>query len=247
MRVVVAALCGLLVSVHPLLAADHRNLEEELPVRVEDAYPLEYRALEVQPFARYENRKGGVNQGIFTGRLEWGAVRNGQFSIQVPVVVGSGDKGESGDVRLGTLYNFNVEGVAVPAMSLAAEADLPTDGGSGVDTTIKGILTKGRGGHRFHLNFAYTFAGSPEAGERANRWFAGLGYDYPLNLDMLFVADVWAERGEHVGEGSTTVAEAGVRWMLTPYRLVAGGIGVGLGGSRSRPNVLATLGMQQSF
>ncbi len=66
-------------------AADHRKLEEGLPVRVQDAYPLEFRALEAQPHMRYEMLPEESQILVINGKLEWGAVRNGQLSLELPV------------------------------------------------------------------------------------------------------------------------------------------------------------------
>lgn len=232
----------------PALAADHRKLESGLPVRVEDAYPLELRALEVQPHVRYEMRPDDRHRFLVNGKVEWGAVRNGQLSLEVPFAIEVGDAVRVDAVEVEAFYNLNVETVALPALALAAAVDLPTSLVlRETDVSLKGILTKGLAGYRFHLNYAYTFFGAPDPAERANGWMLGLAADRLLTLDLVGVAAVWTERGRGAGEANLNAIEAGVRWMLTPSRLVALGAGVGFGGARDRPYVAATVGYQQSL
>lgn len=49
---VVISMCSVLP---PARAADHMNLDEGLPVTIEDAFPIPYRQREVQALGQYEN------------------------------------------------------------------------------------------------------------------------------------------------------------------------------------------------
>jgi hypothetical protein len=48
-------------------AADHSNLEQDFPTRVEDAYPIAYRAMEFQAAGAYEH---GGEHGRHAGEFE---------------------------------------------------------------------------------------------------------------------------------------------------------------------------------
>ena len=41
------------LSVAPVVASDHMNLEENLPTELEDAYPIKFRSREIQGIVRY--------------------------------------------------------------------------------------------------------------------------------------------------------------------------------------------------
>ena len=64
----------------PLRAADHTNLEEGLPTRVEDAYPIAYRAFEFQGLARYENLDAEEDDRLTLEELDgyWEEAKRGE-------------------------------------------------------------------------------------------------------------------------------------------------------------------------
>jgi hypothetical protein len=102
----------------PAQAADHVNLEEEIPVQVEDAYPIPCRGREFQGLLRYE-RTDDKDRFRFEPRLELGIAPNWQARLSAPFLLGSADKTGSGDVRLEAFYNFNMESLRLPAFALA--------------------------------------------------------------------------------------------------------------------------------
>ena len=168
-------LCG--ATAH---ASDHANLEEGLPVQVEDAYPTAYLNREFQLMGRYERTADGENQYVVEPRLEYGFARNWQARINVPLTLGGGDKRNSGDLGLEAFYNFNTESLQLPAFAVSARAILPTGrDSSGVDTEFKFIATKSLGYaeklQRVHLNLIYFANASRRADERANHYAAILG------------------------------------------------------------------------
>lgn len=55
-RGALAALLALCAG--PALAADHSNLEEGLPITIEDAYPIKENGLEVQSYFQYWSSAG---------------------------------------------------------------------------------------------------------------------------------------------------------------------------------------------
>jgi hypothetical protein len=81
-------------------AADHSNLEEGLPVQVEDAYPIAYRGQELQGLFRYDHLRHGQDRFVLDPRLEVGFPLNGQLKLAVPFLLGSADRTGSGDIGL---------------------------------------------------------------------------------------------------------------------------------------------------
>ena len=69
-------------------AADHRNLEENHPTRIEDAYPIAYRSLELQTRGGYDrNGKFGKDVGFAEFELKSGddlAEDSGEFGEEYP-------------------------------------------------------------------------------------------------------------------------------------------------------------------
>lgn len=246
---------GVLAAVAALFAAagaahaqtDHLNLEEGLPARVEDAYPTAFRNREFQAVPRYERTSDGSNQVLLLPTLELGLVRNAQLKLAVPVFVGGGDKTGSGDIRLDGLYNFNVEGLTLPAVALAARADIPSGRQRrGVDTELKLLATKSISNRldRLHFNAIYLRAGSPDLSERRDRYALVLGYSGRLGPDMMLVADVVREQERERGAESNLI-ELGLRRQLSPLTVLSAGGGVGLGDES--PEFRITVGLQHSL
>ena len=131
-------------SLTPIQAADHFNLEEGLPTAIEDAYPIAFRGREVQLGMRYDRTDGNEDRFAHQSNESRSAShQTGRPKISVPFYLGSADRTDSGNVGVEALYNFNTEGLVLPAFALAARADFPTGrDAAGVDTTIKGIVTK---------------------------------------------------------------------------------------------------------
>jgi hypothetical protein len=228
--------------------ADHSNLEEGLPVEVEDAYPIEYKGREIQGQARYE-RNNGTNLFVLQPSLEYGFARNWQGKISVPFRLGNGDKTGSGDVGLEAFYNFNTESLSLPAFAVSARADVPTGrNSSGVDTQLKFIASKTLGSssmlNRLHLNLIYRHNAKAQAGERTNRYAAILGYSRRMGPDTIFVTDLIHEQ-ERMAAKTSNIAEIGVRRQITPLLTVSLGAGVGL--NKAAPNFRLTTGVQKSF
>jgi copper chaperone CopZ len=239
-------LCAAMVA--STFAADHQNLEEGLPVEVEDAYPIAFRGREFQSSFRYERTDGGKDRFVIDPRIEFGFAPNWQGKIAVPVYLGSADRTDSGNIGLEAFYNFNTESLSLPAFALSLRGDLPTGKDSaGVDTTLKGIVTKSitRGGlDRIHLNVAWKHNAGARSGQRDDLYRAILGYSRPLDADTIVIADFVRE--QEIEEGhEANVFEIGIRRQLTPLMLIAVGLGAGVGDES--PPFRATLGLQKSF
>ena len=142
------------------IAADHNNLDEGLPTQLDDAYPIEYCGREVQTALSYERTAEGKDLFMVEPRLELGFAPNWQATLHVPFEFGSGAAEGIGAVGAEALYNFNTQGIWLPAFAVSGRADFPTGPAThGVDTTAKFILTKSLGRTSFfnqlHLNIAW--------------------------------------------------------------------------------------------
>lgn len=230
-------------------AADHLNLEEGLPVEVEDAYPIPYKGREVQGVFRYERTGDGEDRFVIEPRVEYGFAPNWQGRISVPVEVGSDQDAGIGDIGVEVFYNFNAEGLTTPAFAASVSADLPTGPDSaGVDPTLKLIATKTIGNavklDRLHLNLAYRLNTEPQANERSDSLGATLGYSRRLSPETMLVTDVVYEQ-EKEQDTDAVLLEAGVRYQLTPLSVLAIGAGAGL--TEDSPDFRVTAGFQRSF
>lgn len=221
-------------------AADHLNLEEGLPTKIEDAYPIKQGAIEVQGIAGYDRaspKKPGDGRDRFelTPQVEYGIARNMQLSLSAPYRFGNASDAKQGDFRLNALYNFNTEERVLPAFAVAVGIDKPYGLNSGgTETVVKGILTKSIGPlgdsyipRRVHLNAAWYHNWNPLSEERSNRYLVGAAYNQPINNDWAMVADVYREQ-KRERNTAENLAELGVRHQLTPLSVLSVGVGAGL-------------------
>jgi hypothetical protein len=234
----------------PVHASDHFNLEEGLPVQVEDALPTAYRNREVQGVLRWEHTKEGDERLLLEPRFELGIWRNTEVEVKVPFNYGSGveDKG-IGDVEFSALYNFNHETLLLPAFALSGAAVFPTsDAGEGVDTRAKFIATKTIGKsslfHRLHLNLVWNHNTDRLHDERRNYYTGIIGYDRAITADAFLVLDFVREQQKEKDK-SFNLLEAGIRYQCNPLTVVAFGVGAGIGDDS--PDFRATVGFQRSF
>jgi len=154
---------------------DHSNLEEGLPIRVEDAYPTAHLNRELQLVPTYIRTRDGRDQVVLLPRFEFGLPRNWQWKISAPFLLGSAAKTGSGNVRIESFYNFNTEGSPLPALAIAGRAEFPSGRDSaGVDTMLKGIVTQSisNGLDQLHFNFEFNNNAGRREEERRNRYTA---------------------------------------------------------------------------
>lgn len=248
-------LAGIVLAPAPTPAADHRNLEEDNPITVEDAFVIAFRSIEQQPVFRYE--RGGERGEVFTlePELKWGFMKNAQVEIAAPLFIGSGDRDGSGNLKVEALYNFNLESLLVPATALRVGFEFPSgEDASGVDSTVRWIFTKGFARGRAHLNAGFTNIGEPGPRERAYVYQMVLGADHPadfgvlpiaVGLDNLVMVDVVVQRAALDQEDPLVLAEAGLRHQVNPWMLLTFGMGLGIAGET--PDVQVTVGYQYTF
>lgn len=228
---------------------DHNNLDENLPLRVEDAYTTGYLNRELQFVSRYERQGNGKDRFLLSPQFEYGFARNWQLSLSAPFLLGNGGRTGSGDIQARFLYNFNTESLSEPAFAIGFGANAPSGEHSrGIDTELKFIVTKTLGKsflrQRLHLNGTWLHNDARRSGEPSDAYTAMLGYDRPVGPDTVFVADFVNERDLYDGRTSNTFA-IGFRRQLTPLAVLSFGVGAGIG--RQSPTARVTLGLQHSF
>lgn len=247
---VIAIVAAFVVAGSPGRAADHLNLEEGLPVRIEDAYPLGFGGREVQGLVRYEHAEDGTDTMTFRPVLEVGVLRNAQVAVESDLIAGNGDRTGSGNLAVHGLYNFNTETLAWPTLAIKGGLEFPSGkNAEGVDTTLKFILTRTLGRNldsldRIHLNAAWMHNAESRDDERDDHYLLGLGYSRRVHADAILVADYVFEQ-ERQDDADIHLLELGLRYQCTPLTVVAAGVGMGVG--EDSPDIRMTFAFQRSF
>ena len=226
------ALCG---AASDLAAqTDYYNTDAGRPITVEDAYPVERRAFEIQVAPlRLERSRGSVYRWGLEPELAYGILPRTHVEIGVPLAyvdagLGNRTTGVAG-VHLSALHNLNVE-TSIPALAVVGSVLVPA-GHLGPDeafASLKGIATKTFTWARFHVNGEYTFGDEAGAGAAAelSRWMAGVAVDrtFPLR-SMLVTGEVVAREPLHEEEEVAWETGVGLRYQLSPRWNIDGGIG----------------------
>ena len=180
------------------------------------------------------------------------------------VDVGGGQR-KSGlaGVELTLFHNLNVETRSLPALAVVGDVLLPA-GGFGPDKAVfsaKGIATRTMSWARFHVNGLYTFgdqfnagrppstamAGTSPAGRvEVSRWLGGLSVDHTFPFrSMLVGAEVFARQPLLSAKPVEWNTGVGIRYQLTPYFNIDGGVGKRLTGEEK--SWFATFGLSRAF
>jgi hypothetical protein len=234
------ALGGLLVVLGaPLVVSgqtDYYNTDRGRPVQIEDAYPVERHAFELQlaPL-RLERASGGIYSWGIEPELAYGLLPRTQFEIGFPYTINdasrSGSSGLAG-VEIGLLHNLNVETRSLPALGVGMDLLLPVGGHAPDEAlgTVRGLLTRTFSFARFHVNGDYTFGGSSGTGGlrglEVSRWLAGMAVDHTLPLrSLLMIGDVYARQPIDQAHDLEWNVSAGVRYQLSPRYALDAGLG----------------------
>ena len=243
-----------LLGLPPIARAqlDYRNLDDDRPTLIEDAYPLERYAFEILAPWRYSRARGAGGVHAFTPELEYGLFGNFHLGLKVPIAraatANGHDWGMAG-LRIFGLYNFNTEGPWLPALALRADAVFPVGSlaGEGVRFTAKAIATRSWGQTRIHLNGAYTFGSDRPlaAADPAHKWWLGGAVDRTLfRQSALLMVELYAQRPA-ASEPVELNASLGVRYQWTPMMVFDFGVARRL--RSTGPNYEVTLGVSRAF
>jgi hypothetical protein len=250
-------LAALLAALVPALAAaqaqsvpDVQNLEPQLPAEVDDAELIPSGGREVQLPNRMTREQDRDNRFLIEPRFQWGFAQRFQATLGVPLIVGSSDRTNSGNVRGDLLYKLLDEGSLLPAVAVGGGLELPTGkNAAGTDVTLEVLATKTLGErpgtHRIHGNFIYRINDDARAGERDDtvRWI--LGYSTPLTDSTVVVADVVRGHGRLGATSMSTLWEVGLRHQWQRGTIVS--LGLATGSGDDAPDWAITAGLQQQF
>jgi hypothetical protein len=251
--VIVAVVLSVGPTVRPSDAQiDYRNLDDDRPVRVEDAYPAERYAFEFLIPYSLERERGGSFVHASVLELEYGVIRNGHVGVKAPVAAvrdaGATDWGLAG-LRVFALYNFNTESPVLPALSLRTDVTFPIGSfaGSEADVGLKAVATRSWGRNRIHLNAAYRFGsdGTPAVVEAADRWSYGAAMDRTLfRQSLLVIGEVYARKIE--AAPVEVSAALGLRWQWRPTTVLDLGVSRRLRDDVG-PDYAVTVGISNAF
>lgn len=250
----IAALLASLVASRAVAQTDYYNTDRGRPLVVEDAYPVERRAFEVQAAPlRLERSAGGVYTWGFEPELAYGIAPRTHVEVGLPVAfidVAGGRRAGLAGLHMSLLHNLNVE-TSIPAFGLVASGALPVGGlaGENAYVSLKGIATRTLSWMRFHANAEYTFGAADASGGgvgEVSRWSAGLSADktFPLR-SLLLGAEIVAEQPLHDDEKVELSGAFGTRYQLTPRWAVDAGVGKRLTGPSQ--SWFITLGSAYAF
>lgn len=241
MRQILFALTTLLMFVAAPRATaqtDYYNTDAGRPIRVEDAYPVERRAFELQlaPL-RLERSRGAYSWGV-EPEAAFGILPRTHVEVGFPVALIdsplAGTTAGLAGIELSMLHNLNTE-TAIPALAIVADVLLPAGkfGPERAYPSVKGIATRTFTWMRFHANGQYTFGDAPtapsEGAAHLSRWMAGLAADKTLPLrSLLLTGEVVAEQPLEETEAVEWSAATGFRYQLNPRWAVDAGVGLRL-------------------
>jgi hypothetical protein len=235
---------ALAIEAVPVAAqTDYYNTDAGRPVQVEDAYPVERRAFEIQAAPlRLERARRGVYHWGIEPEIAFGILPRTQVELGLPLAfIDAGAAGRTSGfagVDISMLHNLNVE-TSIPALAVAAGVLLPA-GNLGPDeayASIKGIATRTFRRARIHVNAEYTFGSEAPATGGGNasvglgtaevsRWMAGVAVDrtFPLR-SALFTAELFAREPLHADQAVEWNAGVGARYQFRPRWALDAGIG----------------------
>ncbi|MDQ8160246.1 MAG: hypothetical protein P3C12_12655 [Gemmatimonadota bacterium] len=236
---------AVLSPVAPLSAqTDYYNTDAGRPIRTEDAYAIERRAVELQiaPF-RLERARAGTYRWGIEPELAIGLFPRTQVEIGFPLAHVEGVAGRRttalAGVEASVLYNLNTE-TRLPALAVVADVILPAGamGPGRAYPSFKAIATKTFSQARFHVNGQVTVGDAPvpTTGGTAptaelSRWLAGIAIDrtFPLR-SLLLTAELVTSQPMDITEPTAWDVAGGARYQLSPRLALDGGGGYRLSG-----------------
>ena len=249
------ALAGLvaLAAARSEAQVDYRNLDDDRPVAVEDAYPVERYAFELLGGWRVERLGSGRVRYLIVPELEYGIAGGTSLGVKVPVALttqaGSSDFGLAG-VRVFALANLTTERPSLPGLAFRLDASLPWGAlaGSGAAAMVQALATRSFGRNRVHLNAGAALASPDRAGEAEAipRWRAGGAVDRTLLRSSTLLLLAFTAEQETRGRGVEIAGAVGCRRQLTPTLVLDAGISYAVVRD-SRPIAGITLGLSHAF
>jgi hypothetical protein len=257
----IAVQIGMLIFPQALASqTDFFNLDDDRPVAVEDAAPVERYEFDLQLApARVEREAGGPTIWSLAPELAYGLLARTDLSLRLQLAaIASDDPAEevSGVSGLEVIlfHQLNRETLGLPALAVSGGLVFPVGGLAGESThgTVKAIVSRSfrgvRRGMRIHANAAYTLADEDAAGRgpEARRWLAGVAVDRTFVFEsLLIIANVFADRPLQQDADTRLIAGAGIRYQLSPRMAIDAGFERRI--SNQGPDWAFTLGTANAF
>lgn len=209
---------------------DYYNLERGRPLTVEDPYPTERYALELQLAAlRLERPKPGVWRWSWVPEFAYGLAPRLQVELGAPFgytdAVGE-RRFELEGLEGGVLYQLLWESQRTPAIGVAVDAGAPREGPA--TATLRVLATRTWPALRLHLNAEATAGrlapvGAPEG---PPRWRLGVAADRTWPLRSLLVGvEALMEQPRRPSAPRALTLAIGLRRQMNPYTAVDVGLG----------------------
>lgn len=232
---------------------DYRNIDDDRPTLIEDAYPIERYAFELIWPYRLERHIGGEWVHAVVPELTYGVGPGMQLGLKVPFAyqrAAGVDEFDLAGIRGFALVNLHNESRHLPGLSARLDASAPAGGlaGDGAGVALKLLATRSFGRSRLHVNgsVALVSPDEPAAAEALPRWFAGLAVDRSLlRSSTLLVAEVVVLREERERPVALN-AMVGFRRQMTPTLVLDAGVGRRLR-SDVGPSIALTFGLSHAF
>lgn len=229
---------AVLAAVVPAAAAaqtDYYNLDRGRPLTVEDPYPTERYALELQlATLRLERLGPGDWRWGWTPELAYGLAPRLQLEVGVPVrwVDAPPHSGlEVEGVEGGLLYQLLWESRAAPALGMGADVHVPRHGPA--VGTLRALATRTWPALRVHVNAEGAIGPDADASavDEPPRWRVGVAFDrtWPLR-SMLVGLEGVLEQPRSPGVARSVTVAVGMRRQLSPSTAVDVGLGRRLDG-----------------
>lgn len=229
-----------LVPAGALLAqTDYYNTDTGRPLTIEDAFAVEYRAIEIQATSFRFTRASGRSYVLgMEPELALGVFPRTQLEIGTPLAMSRSHAGETvtglAGVELSVLYNLNAE-TSLPAFAVAGDVLIPAGPLSPGKAYpgVKAIATRTLSWARLHLNGQYTF-GDSDTGDGAHgelsRWTSGIALDRTFPLRSFLLSAELVARGPMDSGSTVWQAGVGTRVQLTPRFAADAGAGFDFNG-----------------
>jgi hypothetical protein len=197
--------------------ADVHDLQENLPVRVTDAFASSGPQVQARTLVSRE-RPAGV-QAQLEPQVQWGFAPS--WHVQAAAVMLTSSREEntnSGDVQVLVFRQLNRSTGRRPVAAVSVGADIPSGiDSAGLDARVRGMVTQPLGGapqHRLHGNFEWLRNAGKRESQRANAWLATAGYSRLLGSRCVMIIDA-ARMQERAVDEVINLAEAGIRGRIS--------------------------------
>lgn len=220
---------------------DYYNTSPGRPVRVEDAVPVEYRAVELNVVpVRLDLLSQDTRLWSLLPEATIGILPRTQLQFTMPIAYADAPATSTHGVAgldVSFLHALNME-TSIPALAVAGNISLPVGplGGDATYGTLKGIVTRTLPWARFHANAQFTAGPSVAARDSSasgttdardvSRWLAGIAVDKTFALhSLLITAESFAEQPIRGDAAVAWSAGTGLRYQLSPRWAMDAGIG----------------------